>query len=118
MFYKAQVNKNCPYKKLLLAILPKYQSEESQEYQQHLKNIIREVFSTSKDVTIELANTIEGLTQLPNQMILAILFRELQEMRSNVKVNMISSEKKMMNLYKYELLKTENCKVRYHEQAK
>lgn len=52
MFYKAQVNKNCPYKKLLLAILPKYQSEESQEYQQHLKNIIREVFSNSKDVTI------------------------------------------------------------------
>jgi hypothetical protein len=27
LFFKASVNKSCPYKKLLLAILPKYLSE-------------------------------------------------------------------------------------------
>jgi hypothetical protein len=27
-FYKAQTNKNCPYKKLLLCVLPQYVSEE------------------------------------------------------------------------------------------
>lgn len=27
MFYKAQVNKSCPYKKLLLAIMPNYLTE-------------------------------------------------------------------------------------------
>lgn len=30
---------------------------------------------------------------------------------------MISNEKKMMNLYKFELLKTDNCKLRYHEET-
>lgn len=106
MFYKASVNKQCPYKKLLIAILPKYSTEESQEYQQHLKNIIKELLSNSKDITLELTNTIDNISQLPNQMILAIFFKELQEYRSNVKINLISSEKKMLNLYKFELMKT------------
>ena len=106
MFYKASVNKQCPYKKLLAAILPKYSTEESQEYQQHLKNIIKELLSNSKDITLELTNTIDNISQLPNQMILAIFFRELQEHRTNVKINLISSEKKMINLYKFELMKT------------
>lgn len=75
MFYKAQVNKSCPYKKLLLAIMPNYLTEQSQEYQQHLKNIIKEVLSASKDITVEFTNTIEGISQLPNQMILFILYR-------------------------------------------
>ena len=106
MFYKAPVNKSCPYKKLLLAIMPRYLSEESQEYQQHLKNIIKEVLSSSKDITIEFTNTIDGISQLPNQMILSIMFKELQDWKNNVKINMITNEKKMMNMYKYELLKT------------
>ena len=106
MFYKSSVNKQCPYKKLLLAILPKYSTEESQEYQQHLKNIVKELLSNSKEITLELTNTIDNISQLPNQMVLAIFFKELQEFRSNVKINLISSENKMTNLYKFELLKT------------
>lgn len=95
--------------------MPKYSTEECQEYQQHLRNIFKEVLANSKDITLELTNTIETITNLPNQMILAIFFKELQDVRVNVKINLISNEKKMMNLYKYELLKTDNCKMRLHE---
>ena len=52
MFYKSAVNKTCPYKKLLLAILPKYSTEESQEYQQHLKNIFKELLANSREITM------------------------------------------------------------------
>lgn len=115
MFFRSPVNKQCPYKKLLFAIMPKYLTEESQDYQQHLKNIFKETLSNSKDITLELNNTVENITNLPNQMVLAIFFKELQDLRFNVKINLISNEKKMMNMYKYELLKTDNCKMRLHE---
>lgn len=85
----------------MIAILPKYLSEESEEYQQHLKNILREVLASSKEITIELTNTIEGIIQIPNQMILAIIFRVVEEWRGPLKLNLISNEKKMMQMYKF-----------------
>ena len=40
-------------------------------------------------------------------MLLAVLFSELEEWKKYpIKINLITSEKKMMNLYKYELMKT------------
>ena len=43
-FYKAVVTKNCPYKKLLLCVLPQYKTEEAREYQQQFKNVVKEMF--------------------------------------------------------------------------
>ena len=60
-----------------------------------------------------MTSTIEGLLQLPNQMILAVMFRELQDWKSPVKLNLVSNETKMMHMYKFELLKTDACKVKY-----
>lgn len=49
---------------------------------------------------------------LPNQLILSVLLDELKNIAFPVKVHLITTEKKMMNLYKYELIKTESFKVK------
>ena len=63
---------------------------------------------------MELINTIEGIHSLPNQLILTVLLQELMQLKTPFKLHLITTEKKMMNLYKYELLKTEACTVRYN----
>jgi len=51
-------------------------------------------------------NTIDGVHGLPNQMLLGVLLEELGKVRPVVKFCLISTEKKMMGMFKYELLKT------------
>jgi hypothetical protein len=51
-------------------------------------------------------NTIEGIHNLPNQLLISVMFGELLKVNSPVKVHLITTEKKMMNLYRFELLKT------------
>lgn len=97
-------------------MLPRYLSEDSEAYQDQLKNLVHEVFDNTRDCSLELVNTIEGVSNLPNQMILGILMRELAALRTPFKINLITAEKKMLNLYKYELIKCENFTVKnYHE---
>ena len=57
-------------------------------------------------------NTIEGIHTLPNQMLLGVLLGELQKLKTATKVCLITTEKKMLNLYKYELLKTEAYSIK------
>lgn len=51
---------------------------------------------------------------MPNQLLLSIFLQEIIQLKSQFKLHLITSEKKMMNLYKYELLKTEACAIRYN----
>ena len=37
------VNKQCPYKKLMICVLPTYNSNESEEYQQQFLNVMKEI---------------------------------------------------------------------------
>ena len=97
-------------------MLPRYTTEESEGYQDQLRNLWHEVFDNTRDGSLELVNTIEGVSALPNQMILGILMKELSGLRTPFKLNLITTEKKMLNLYKYELIKCENFTVKnYHE---
>jgi len=48
---------------------------------------------------VELLNTIEGIHTLPNQLILGVLLGEVQE--KGVRLQLISTEKKMINMYRY-----------------
>ena len=50
---------------------------------------------------------------LPNQMLINILLAEVSAVNSGFKLAMISTEKKMMNLYKYEILKLERYNIKY-----
>jgi hypothetical protein len=100
------VSRACPYKKLLLCLLPPYVSEERTEYIQQLRNALREALENSRDITVELSSTIEGIHHIPNQMLLHVLFGELQKVKQATKVCMIAPETRMMSLYKFELLKT------------
>jgi hypothetical protein len=59
------------------------------------------MFENTKEATLELVNTIEGIHNLPNQLILSILLQELTQLKSTFKLHLITTEKKMMNLYKY-----------------
>lgn len=75
--------------------------------------MLRESFEGVKEVTVEMLNTIEGIHTLPNQLILDVLLNEVQE--KGLRLHLISTEKKMMNMYRYELLKREGCILRSHE---
>jgi hypothetical protein len=57
-------------------------------------------------------NTVEGIQTLPNQLLLFVMLRELLSLKTSFKLHLITAEKKMMNMYKYELLKTEACSIR------
>lgn len=52
-------------------------------------------------------NTIEGIYNLPNQLLISVFLQELLSVKNPVKVFLITTEKKMMNLYRFELFKTE-----------
>lgn len=106
------ISKHCPYKKLLLCVLPQYRSEECSEFQLQFSNVVKEVLAETKDMTVEFINTIDGVHTLPNQLLLAILFRELLQVVIPFKVHLITTEKRMMNMYKYELMKTEACSIK------
>ena len=99
-FYRAVVNKQCPYKKLLVCVLPQYRSEEREEYVQQLRNVVREAVEGVKEVAVEMLNTIEGIHTLPNQLVLSTLLQETGR-RQGLKVQLISTDRKMMNMYRY-----------------
>lgn len=60
--------------------------------------------------------TIEGVYQLPTQMLLTVILRELLEIERNFKLQLITSEKKMMKMYKFQLLKTDACHIKSNSQ--
>jgi hypothetical protein len=74
------------------------------------------VFDSTREVTLELANTVENIRNLPNQMILGVLLQEVMKMHTPFKLNLITTEKKMMNLYKYELIKTEQFVIKSYQE--
>lgn len=49
----------------------------------------------------------ERVSSLPNQMLIALLMKQLLELSVGLKVSLVASEKKMMSLLRYELMKTE-----------
>jgi hypothetical protein len=57
-------------------------------------------------------NTIEGVHNLPNQLLLGVLLEEVGRVRPMLKFCLITTEKKMMGMYKYELLKTEAYSIK------
>jgi hypothetical protein len=72
-------------------VLPQYKSEEAQEYQQQFKNVLREIFDNTKEATLELVNTIEGIHSLPNQLILGVLLQELLQLKTPFKLHLITT---------------------------
>ena len=52
-------------------------------------------------------HTIEGVNTLPNQMLMMVLLKELAEKKGGFKVSLVTTEKKMMSFYRYELMKSE-----------
>lgn len=49
----------------------------------------------------------EGIHTLQNQLIMGLVFQELVGAKTSMKLNLITTSKKMMNFYRYELMKTE-----------
>ena len=45
-------------------------------------------------------NTIEGIHTLPNQLVLGILLEEVKT-KNGLRLHMISTDKKMINMYRY-----------------
>lgn len=109
------VAKNCPYRKLHLCILPAYKTEESEEYIQTFKNVLREIGESCGEVAVEMSSTIDGIHTLHNQLLLAVLLGEVRKWEKPFKLQLITHEKKMMNMYKYELLKTDACAIKYQQ---
>ena len=60
-----------------------------------------------KEMTLQFMHTIEGVNTLPNQMLMMVLLKELAEKKGGFKVSLVTTEKKMMSFYRYELMKSE-----------
>ena len=64
-----------------------------------------------KEMTIEFMHTIQGVNTLPNQMLMIVLLRELGEKKGGFKLSLVTTEKKMMSFYRFELMKTEQFQI-------
>lgn len=60
---------------------------------------------------MEFSHTIEGVNNLPNQMLMSLFLNEVAERRSGFRLSLVTTEKKMMSFYRYELAKTEKFRV-------
>lgn len=105
------VNKTCPFKKVLLCVLPNYRSEEAEEYRQMFRNIVREAFENVREVNVEFSNTIDGVNTLPNQLLLSLLLQEVAGLPSGLKLSLVTTEKKMMNMYRFQMMKTDRFRI-------
>jgi hypothetical protein len=65
------------------------------------------LLDSSRDIVLELSNTVENMSNLPNQMLLCMLLQLLGERDTPMKLQLLTNERKMMNMYRYELLKTD-----------
>lgn len=99
-------SRNCPYKKVQVCILPTYNSNESESYLQQFQNMVQEVLQHSSDITLQLSYTSENLNGLPNQTLMAIFLRYISgNVNKPIKISIISSEAKLLNMVRYEVMK-------------
>jgi hypothetical protein len=62
-------------------------------------------------VAVEFSHTMEGVNSLPNQLLMSLLLKELAEVKGGLKLLLLTSERKMMSFYMYELMKTEKFQI-------
>lgn len=102
-------SRNCPFKKVLICILPSYNSNECESYVQQFQNMVQEVLAQSSDIALQLSYTSENLNGLPNQTLMAVFLRHLSASASKpLKVTIISGEAKLLNMVRYEVMKLDN----------
>lgn len=65
----------------------------------------------SKDLTVELGGMVSGINSIPNQIVLSILVEWLSTKREKINLSMIATGRKMLNLYRWELMKVEHNQV-------
>ena len=54
-----------------------------------------------KETAIELINTLEGVSTLPNQMVLSVVLNEVAGRKGGFKILLVTNEKKMMSFYRF-----------------
>lgn len=124
------INRECPYKKLQVCVLPVYSSREadSQDYLAEFESAAREIVNGSNDITLQLTHTSESSNGLPNQTLMAILIRCLAEradslnaktesstrasVSKRVRLSVIGSDMKLINLVRFEVMKTDDYEQR------
>ena len=76
---------------MLLCILPQYRSEDREEYKQLFLNVVREALDEVKDMTVEFNHTVEGINNLPNQMLMGLLLGEVAERRNGFRLALVTT---------------------------
>ena len=82
-------------------MLPHYKSEDREAYIQLLTNVMREVMEEVKETAVEMINTMEGVSTLPNQMVLSVVLNEVAGRKGGFKILLVTNEKKMMSFYRF-----------------
>lgn len=76
---------------MFLCALQSYKSESTADYQQQFRFMISALLQTTSEVVLELINTVENMSALPNQMLLSILLGELAKCEEPVKLHLVTS---------------------------
>lgn len=88
------------YKNILICVLPQYKSEQADSYNQQFRNVVKQVIDGNKDITIQFSPTSDGHHTPPNQMLLALMFRQISAQIKNgsllsksegIKISLVSS---------------------------
>lgn len=106
---QVSTSRNCPFKKVLVCILPTYNSNDADSYLQQFQSTIQEVMTQSSDLALQLSCTSENMNGLPNQTLMAIFLRYISNnINKPTKIAIISGEAKLLNMVRYEVMKLEN----------
>lgn len=96
------IKKYAPYKRLLICCLSRYDSTDWESSRQQLINIIDEVIETNWDISLQMNPTSDSVQRMGNQVILALLFREImKKAKDKIRLSLISSEVKTLNLFRF-----------------
>jgi hypothetical protein len=74
--------------------------------------MIENIIADNTDISFQLSLTSDNLNGLPNQTLMSVFLRYLSErVKKYVKIYVLSSEIKLLNMVRYEIVKLENYTV-------
>ena len=101
-----KTRKGCPFEKVTACMLPPWPQEHSPSSEAAIINLWKEILDKYDEIVLYLDTEDEGT--IPNQTLLALLMRLVSKCSKSGQIRLISSERNILMMIRYEVMKAEN----------